>query len=129
MDRLTGFTWIECIKCQYNVVRLVSMCVLYRQRRNDNSRDVFPWTCTFTNNCFGTIWLCVTLGFFLIDNNNICKKYRKFFVYVCLCAYVFVCICIFICVNVYTEVVEIDGSLKSLVFHETYMYLSTTFSY
>ena len=73
MDRLTRFTWIECIKCQYNVVRLVSMCVLYRQRRNDNSRDVFPWTCTFTDKCFSTIWLCVTLGFFLIDNKNICK--------------------------------------------------------
>ena len=73
MDRLTRFTWIECVKCQYNVVRLVSMCVLCRLRRNDNSWDAFPWTCTFTSNCFSTIWLCVTLGFFLIDNNNICK--------------------------------------------------------
>lgn len=73
MDRLNRFTCIECIKCQYKVVRLVSMCVLYRQRRNDYSRDVFLWTCTFTNNCFSTVWLCVTLGVFLIDDNNICK--------------------------------------------------------
>ena len=49
--------------------------------------------------------------------------------HVCLCAYVFVCVCIFIYVNVYPWVVEIDGSLTSLVFHETYIYLSTTFSY